>query len=1249
MLIIAAAIISSLFRALTPFATQYKSSVEAHLSTLLGEPVTIHGMETGWYWFYPVVKLQDISVFDGTEKVLQLKKMLLGINLFSSLWHWQVQPGVLYIDDLDLTLRQLKDSWQIDGLKVKNKPDIALDANYLRSATGWILGQDKIIIKNISLKLLLKNGMIIPVKDINLTVQKRSGITHVNGMASLAQENPSFFQILAEMQLDPYAVDSSQGHLFFSIKDLRLSQWQGLLPDLPKEVKGHGDAQWWFDWKNGKADKIQSRMHFQDISWQDPQSQVRQKIQTLSANLAWFSLKNGWKLMVDHLVLRLNGLQWPENSLSINYRASDKIYEGYVRHVDLSSLLSSYNGWPDSLMKLIRATPAGMLNDTQLNIQDGKLLYLLSRFTQLSWQAQNGWVGVENLSGVLDWQPEEGQLELDSENVVIKSTAHPPMTLTVLNGSFDWKKFSHGLKISMERLLLQNRESLFTAQGAIDEVTEDSVGQMDLTAQLSADQAQQWWAYLPSGALKPKLEHWLRNDVKKVDNLVAEIQVHGQTKDFPFDNSPGEFTIKSHWRGVDLIFAPEWPITKDIDAYLIFDKRNLTANISHANLGEMIVDQTNLRVDDLGLDKETLLVRSRIDTDADLALSYLLASPLEKKLPLLKRLKMSGPARADLQMEFPLYPENTQTLALGDVTFNDNQLTLLSSVDNVPLNNLNGILHFDQQGVKNSQLNASILNNPITIDIQSVQQPQPATLIKILGKLSVDVLQNQLKLPLQPIMDGNLSIEALLNLTADTKDNDHLQLRSNLQGVAIHLPPPFGKKSDTSTPLTINVDIYPKGIGINLNYDQRLSSNLWLNSQATPLQLEKGIITIGSVPAPAAREKGLQLRGVVSDFDDQQWAEVLTKLPSGKTSLLDKLNSIDLKVKNGRFLQQKLHDLSLKASRGQNNWSVNLDQQSLKASLDYNPITHHITGSIARLYLRNPPKKKRPQSALSHLKVQDLPSVDLKIQDLQYNALQLGRADIKTLTTGNAWKVENIFLRTPYYQFHLKGQWQQDDRHNFTSVRSFLKLSDLSNTLKLWNVSPVVEANQGDIQFAGEWTGGFQDFSLQRVQGNLDIVLKDGRITHLSKETEEKLGIGKLLSILSLQTIPRRLKLDFSDLSHGGFSFDIFKGTFKVAKGLMSTQDSYIDGPIAYARMTGNLDIYRQLYNMDLKVSPHVTASLPLVATLAGGPIAGIATWVAGKIINQGMQSVSSYSYRISGPWRQPIVQQVSITRIKKQ
>ena len=133
-LLILMAIFFSLFRALTPWAKQYKGKVEQHLSMLLGQPVTINDMETSWYWFEPVLKLNDVVLSDQKSHVLKLNKLLVGIDLFSSLWHWQIKPGVLYVEDVHVILRQVNNHWDVDGLS-NIKQSMTFDSNsYLKLA-----------------------------------------------------------------------------------------------------------------------------------------------------------------------------------------------------------------------------------------------------------------------------------------------------------------------------------------------------------------------------------------------------------------------------------------------------------------------------------------------------------------------------------------------------------------------------------------------------------------------------------------------------------------------------------------------------------------------------------------------------------------------------------------------------------------------------------------------------------------------------------------------------------------------------------------------------------------------------------------------------------------------------------------------------------------------------------------------------------------------------------------------------------
>ena len=65
---------------------------------------------------------------------------------------------------------------------------------------------------------------------------------------------------------------------------------------------------------------------------------------------------------------------------------------------------------------------------------------------------------------------------------------------------------------------------------------------------------------------------------------------------------------------------------------------------------------------------------------------------------------------------------------------------------------------------------------------------------------------------------------------------------------------------------------------------------------------------------------------------------------------------------------------------------------------------------------------------------------------------------------------------------------------------------------------------------------------------------------------------GKLLSLISLQNLPRRISLDFKDVFSEGLAFDTIAGKLAVQKGVMRTDLLQIDSPSARVLMRGEVD-----------------------------------------------------------------------------
>ena len=400
-LIITMAIVFSLFRALTPWAKQYKGRVEQHLSQLLGHPVTINDMETSWYWFEPVLKMDDVTLSGTNDHILKLNKLLVGIDLLSSLWHWQIQPGVLYVDNIHLSLHQRDNHWEIDGLGHSKQMMSTNSESYLPILT-WVLNQQKIVIKDVSLRIHLKDGTILPLRELNAVARRAYGHYRVKGSGMLLQKIPTTLDVMADMQLNPKALNEATIHGYVSVQHLLPAKWKPVIPDFSYHVnEGEGSMNLWFDINKGHFTDIQSSVDLSHIVWTETGKSKTHHIESLQANLAWKAVENGWQFSSDKLKLNIDGVSWPENAIMVNYKQSDQTYSAFIKTLSLQAVLHSDIEWPKAMAPLLERHPVGELHDTQVVIQSGQPTYLLTRFENFGWIGNEQLPSVSQLSGVL--------------------------------------------------------------------------------------------------------------------------------------------------------------------------------------------------------------------------------------------------------------------------------------------------------------------------------------------------------------------------------------------------------------------------------------------------------------------------------------------------------------------------------------------------------------------------------------------------------------------------------------------------------------------------------------------------------------------------------------------------------------------------------------------------------------------------------------------------------------------------------
>ena len=97
--------------------------------------------------------------------------------------------------------------------------------------------------------------------------------------------------------------------------------------------------------------------------------------------------------------------------------------------------------------------------------------------------------------------------------------------------------------------------------------------------------------------------------LKRINEATGKIKLNGLAKDFPFDNNTGEFSIESHASGGEISINSKWKVIKELEGYIHVKNSNLNIDVVHANFEGVSSRQINLRIDDIGSNKENLLVQ----------------------------------------------------------------------------------------------------------------------------------------------------------------------------------------------------------------------------------------------------------------------------------------------------------------------------------------------------------------------------------------------------------------------------------------------------------------------------------------------------------------------------------------------------------------------------------------------------------------------------------------------------------------
>jgi len=475
---------------------------------------------------------------------------------------------------------------------------------------------------------------------------------------------------------------------------------------------------------------------------------------------------------------------------------------------------------------------------------------------------------------------------------------------------------------------------------------------------------------------------------------------------------------------------------------------------------------------------------------------------------------------------------------------------------------------------------------------------------------------------------------------------------SDLRGMNIDLPAPFGKQTNEAAGLNFRITraAPTQPWLINGRWDSILSGSAVLPSDDNPVWRRVAIkLGSGDTPATPATD-AIQISGDLASFDLDAWKKAFRThpLPSVSTpsaGASDVPITMNLNVLKSSFSHYRLSSHHVKGQYLPHGWIAESSGPQLDGTLEWSDEgPGHLSAKLNQLVLKSDPLALMGKNLATEPSddPRQLPIVDLAAAKVEMEQRQIGRVDMHGEPDAAGWKISKLTITQAHGVLDAQGTWTLRSGQVHSAMSGEIKSPDAGLFLQDLGYPKTLARGKTSLRGQLDWPGDPGDFTVSNLNGTMELDCQSGQF--LSAEP----GVGRLIGLISLQSLPRRITLDFRDIFSEGFAFDSLAGRIDVKQGVLSTQNLEMKGPAARVLLSGKAWVSNETADLNVRVSPAVGNSVSFASTLVGGPVVGAATYLIQKLFSDPIDQLLTYEYQVKGPWEDPQVNRLGSKRSEK-
>jgi len=1228
---------------LLPNIEQHHEKIVVALSTAIGNPVVIAEIEGDWQGFRPHLSLTDVHILDDQgQSVLILPKVTGSVSWLSFLF---AEPRLdnLQIDRPELLIRRdVEGNISVAGIALLTEEGDSQLAD-------WLLRQSRMVVRDALIIWLdeQRDAEPLMLRQVNFLVENWFGRHQVALRAEPPQLVSMPFEVRGDFVGDSFAeVAAWSGQVFAQLNYTDVIAWRPWL-DLPQAFsRGRGGLRGWLEITRGDVTQGTLDLDLHDVITQLADDLPEMALRNMSGRVAWEGSESVQKVSTHQLEMQLqDGTKLGPTDLyffadSNPQRAAKQIR---ANQMQLESLVSVAKFLPlpaDFQQQLNRYLPSGKV--TNLNLQwygasdQPESFSVKGSFENMEIRQVGRSPGISGLTLEIDGSNQGGQIIFNSTSLLVDAPEimPDPLSFETLKGQLTWQHQDGELLVNVDKVAVVNRELSGELSGSY-QTRSDTKGVLDLEAKLTRGDIRYASRYVPLVALGRKGNDWLKGAIQGGHTENLRILIQGNLSDFPLNGTEdATFEISGNMQDGILEFDSAWPKIKNITGELSIQGNTLQVKSSSATMLGANLQDVTVSLPDMTNSDLMLGVKGQAQAASNTFLAFIQQSPVRGYInEFTDGITATGNAHLELDANIPLFGEKSLKIS-GVVEVRNNDINLGGGTP--ILRKTNGILTFTEAGMHAEGVKSQILGGAAAIDLTS--NSDGVVQATATGQTNFDVLRQSNTHPLLNYVRGGTAWKANLSVA---KKSAKLVVTSNLQGMESILPAPFAKQANEKFSLRFekkNIDA--KHDVIKARIGKLIDAKFERSHQAGVMEITRGMIGLNQRVRKLRRE-GLWIRGTLPTLALEEWGAVAAVMDDGGSAF--PLPGVNMTIAKVKGYGLDVEDLNISTLDSTDAYSVKLLGDTLSGNVDWQARGDgKLTANLDKLYWQYGEFKKSDESEQSTTIVPgDLPALQVSIKDFQVDGKRIGKFGVVGHPEEDNWRLRRLNINNPGGSLVGSGIWHGGQQAIKTELDLILQINDSGNILDRSGYPNTVKNGAGTLNAKLTWLGQPHEFNYATLDGTLQLKTEKGRFVKMDP------GVGKLLSVLSLQALPKRLTLDFNDVFSEGFQFDSIESDAKIQGGVLTTQNLEISGSSAKVTMVGNVDFNHETQDLHVKVLPTLGDSVSLLSAFAAGPLVGVGTLIVNKILGNPLDKLVSFEYHVSGTWDDPNVVKVGQDPVK--